>query len=304
MNVHSRARTTPFSRERIARRMEEAAWSEDQAAALGISERTAYKWLARYRAEGCLGLLDRSSRPHVMPGLTPLARQELILELRRRCRMSGPQIARKLRMPRSTVAAVLKRGGIPRLRDLEPTQAIRRYEWERPGDLIHLDIKKLGRIAGVGHRITGNRRDRTRGAGWEYVHVAIDDASRLCYVEVLANELAETTVGFLKRALIFFARHAVKVRRIMTDNGSCYVSHLFAELCQNRALRHIRTRPYTPRTNGKAERLIQTLLREWAYVRPYSSSARRTQRLASWLRYYNHSRPHGSLNGKPPISRV
>jgi transposase InsO family protein len=304
MNVHSKARTTPFSRELIARRMEEAAWSEDQAAALGISERTAYKWLSRYRAEGTVGLRDRSSRPHVIPAITPAERQDVILELRRRCRMTGPQIARKLRMARSTVAAVLSRAGIPRLRDLDPPQPANRYEWERPGDLIHLDIKKLGRIAGIGHRITGNKRDTKRGVGWEYVHVAIDDASRLAYVEVLANEQSETTVGFLKRALIFYRSHKITVRRVMTDNGSAYISHVFAELCRNRSLRHIRTKPYTPRTNGKAERLIQTLLREWAYVRPYTSSARRTHHLARWLQHYNHRRPHGSLNDQPPISRV
>jgi transposase InsO family protein len=304
MNVHSKARTTPFSRELIAHRMEEAAWSSDQAATLGISQRTAYKWLARYRAEGTAGLADRSSRPHVIPAITAGERQGVILELRRRCRMTGPQIARKLRMPRSTVAAVLKRAGVPRLRDLDPPQPVVRYNWPEPGDLLHLDIKKLARIVGVGHRITGDRRDRTRGAGWEYVHVAIDDASRLAYVEVLANEQAETTVGFLKRALIFYRQHHIRVHRVMTDNGSAYVSHVFAELCRNRALRHIRTKPYTPRTNGKAERLIQTLLREWAYIRPYPSSARRTLRLPGWLQHYNHRRPHGSLNGLPPISRV
>jgi transposase len=212
MNLHSKARTTPFSRGLIVERMASAAWSEDQAAAsLGISVRTAYKWLARYRNEGSPGLMDRSSRPRVIPMLTAQNRQDLVLELRRRCRMTGPQIARKLRMPRSTVAAVLKRAGIPRLRDLEPAQPVIRYEWNRPGELIHLDIKKLGRIVdGVGHRITGDMSTRRRGAGWEFVHVAIDDASRLAYVEVLANELAETTVGFLKRALIFFRQHKIK----------------------------------------------------------------------------------------------
>jgi transposase InsO family protein len=303
MNLHSNARTCPNSRAHLVAELGNAPWSEDQGAALGISERTAYKWLRRYRDEGPEGLLDRSSRPHRIPGLTPSDRSELVLQLRR-TRMTGPEIARKLRMARSTVAAVLKRGGLARLRDLEPEQPIIRYEREKPGELIHLDIKKLGRIVKVGHRITGDRRDRTRGAGWEYVHVAIDDASRLAYVEVLANEQAETTAGFLRRTLIFFRRHRIKVLRVMTDNGSAYVSHLFAALCQRQHLRHIRTKPYTPRTNGKAERLIQTLLREWAYRRAYSSSRERTAVLTTWLNYYNLRRPHGSLDYKPPISRV
>jgi transposase InsO family protein len=207
-------------------------------------------------------------------------------------------------MPPSTVAAILKRAGLGRLRDLDPPQPIVRYERERPGELIHLDVKKLGRIERIGHRITGDRRSRSRGAGWEYVHVAIDDASRLAYVEVLANEQADTTAAFLRRALAFYRRHGIKVERVMTDNGSAYVSHLFAELCQARRLRHLRTRPYTPRTNGKAERLIQTMLREWAYFRPYRSSAKRTAALPRWLDYYNLRRPHGSLNGEAPITRV
>ena len=303
MNLHSNARTCPNSRAHLVQLMMSAAWSEDQAAALGISLRTAYKWQRRFRDEGRDGLLDRSCRPHRLPTLTEPDRTELILRLRR-LRMTGPEIARKLRMPRSTVAAVLKRGGLPRLRDLEPEQPIIRYERSRPGELIHLDVKKLGRIARVGHRVTGNRRDRTRGAGWEFVHVAIDDASRLAYIEVLANELGETTAGFLRRALAFFRQHRIRVRQVMTDNGSAYVSHVFAALCRDQRLRHLRTRPYTPRTNGKAERFIQTLLREWAYRRPYSSSRERTSALPAWLRYYNLRRPHGSLNYKPPISRV
>jgi transposase InsO family protein len=207
-------------------------------------------------------------------------------------------------MPRSTVARVLDRAGLSRLRDLEPPQPVIRYEREHPGELIHLDVKKLDRIVKLGHRMTGNRRDTTDGAGWEYAHVAIDDASRLAYVEVLANEQATTTAGFLRRALAFFRRHGIHVERVMTDNGSAYVSHLFAEMCASHSIRHIRTRPYTPRTNGKAERFIQTMLREWAYARPYSSSRRRTAGLPRWLRYYNHLRPHGSLDHKAPISRV
>jgi transposase InsO family protein len=288
----------------LVERMSSAAWSADRAAAaLGITPRTAFKWLARYRADGHPGLSDRSSRPHRLSRLTDEARCKLVLRLR--CsRMTGLQIARRLRMPRSTVAAILRRARLSRLRDLEPPQPIVRYERERPGELIHLDVKKLGRIERIGHRITGDRRSRCRGAGWEYVHVAIDDASRLAYVEVLANEQADTTAGFLRRALIFYRRHGIRVQRVMTDNGSAYVSHLFAQLCEASRLRHVRTRPYTPRTNGKAERLIQTLLREWAYFRPYRSSRRRTAALPRWLTHYNHRRPHGSLNGQTPISRV
>ena len=258
MNLHSKARTCPASRALLVERVTSAAWSADQAAAaLGITPRTAFKWLARHRAEGSLGLRDRSSRPQRLARLTVENRSELVVRLRR-SRMTGQQIARRLRMPRSTVAAILKRAGLARLRDLEPPQPIVRYERDRPGELIHLDIKKLGRIEKVGHRITGDRRVRSRGAGWEYAHVAIDDASRLAYVEVLANEQAETTAAFLRRALTFYRRHGIRVERVMTDNGSAYVSHLFAQLCDSHHLRHIRTRPYTPRTNGKAERFIQT----------------------------------------------
>jgi transposase InsO family protein len=207
-------------------------------------------------------------------------------------------------MPRSTVSAVLKRHGLSHLRDLEPAEPVVRYERAAPGDLLHLDVKKLARIRGIGHRITGDRRQRHRGAGWECVHVAIDDYSRLAYVEVLANEEARTTAGFLRRALIFYRRHGIRVKRILTDNAKTYTSDLVQQLCARYSIRHKRTRPYRPCTNGKAERLIQTLLREWAYKRPYTSSARRTAALPRWLRRYNHYRPHGNLGGQSPITRV
>jgi transposase InsO family protein len=303
MNIHSNARTCPNSRAVVVEHADASAWSEDQAAVMGVSVRTGYKWLRRYREEGPEGLTDRSSRPHSMPRLTPAARAELVVKLRN-CRLTGREIAHKLRMPRSTVAAILQRAGLSRFKDLEPPDPVVRYERERPGDLIHLDIKKLGRIVKPGHRITGNRRERSRGAGWEYVHVAIDDASRLAYVEVLANEQADTTLGFLKRTLIFFRRHRITVRRVMTDNGSAYVSRVFAALCLERNLRHLRTKPYRPCTNGKAERLIQTLLREWAYKRRYRSSADRIAALPSWLYHYNHRRSHAALGGKSPMARV
>jgi len=284
--------------------MQQDAWSEDQASALGISLRTGYKWQARFRSEGIQGLQDRSSRPLKMPRITDPDRTAVIVKLRM-SRLSGREIAASLRMPRSTVAAVLKREGLARIRDLEPPQPPPiRYNRALPGELIHLDIKKLGRIERVGHRITGDRSRRVRGAGWEYVHVAIDDASRLAYVEVLANEQATTTAGFLRRALAFFKSHGIRVQRVMTDNGSAYVSKLFAQLCQAETIRHLRTRPYRPCTNGKAERFIQTLLREWAYKRPYSTSRRRAAALVPWLRHYNHRRPHAALNNQTPASRV
>jgi transposase len=303
MNVHSNARTCPNSRAVVVEHADASAWSEDQAAVMGVSVRTGYKWLRRYREEGPEGLADRSSRPHSMPRLTPAVRAELVVKLRTG-RLTGREIAHKLRMPRSTVAAILLRAGLSRFKDLEPPEPVVRYERERPGDLIHLDIKKLGRIVKPGHRVTDNRRDRSRGAGWEYVHVAIDDASRLAYVEVLANEQADTTLGFLKRTLIFFRRHRITVKRVMTDNGPAYVSAVFAALCLERNLRHLRTKPYRPCTNGKAERLIQTLLREWAYKRPYRSSADRIAALPSWLHHYNHRRSHAALGGKSPMARV
>jgi transposase InsO family protein len=304
MNIHSNAQTCPNSRATIVAHVKARAWSAEQAFAMGVSERTGFKWSRRFREGGPSSLLDRSSRPHRIPNLTAPERAAVVVRLRG-CRLTALEIAQKLRMPRSTVSAVLKRAGLSRLRDLDPREAVHRYEWKAPGDLLHLDIKKLGRIRdGAGHRVTGDRRDRSRGAGWEYVHVAIDDFSRLAYVEVLANEQADTTIGFLKRALIFYRRHRVRVRRVLTDNGSAYVSHIFAELCAQRSIAHKRTRPYRPCTNGKAERLIQTLLREWAYKRPYRSSRMRTAVLPRWLDHYNYRRPHGSLGGQSPIARV
>jgi len=303
MNIHSNARTCPNSRATIVAHVKAKAWSADQAFVMGVSTRTGFKWSRRYREDRVQGLLDRSSRPHRIPNLTAPERADLVVKLRH-CRLTTLEIATKLRMPRSTVAAVLKRAGLSRLRYLDPPQPVRRYEHTAPGDLIHLDIKKLGRIRGIGHRITGDRRDRFRGAGWEYVHVAIDDFSRFAYVEVLANEQGDTTAGFFRRALIFFRRHRIQVQRVLTDNGSAYRSHVFVELCQARSITPKRTRPYRPCTNGKAERFIQTLLREWAYKRPYRSSRERSAMLARWLDRYNHRRPHGSLGGQSPITRV
>lgn len=305
MNLHSLARTTPISRALLIDRVTQQAWSVSEAAeAAGISQRSAYKWLARYRSEGATGLLDRSSRPQRSPFQIPSDWRDLILKLRR-SRKTGPEIADKLGIPRSTVARILRRAGLHRLKLLEPREPVIRYERKRPGELIHLDIKKLARIAGrIGHRIHGDRSTRVSGAGWEFAHVAIDDHSRLAYVEVLANEKGVTATGFFERALAFFRRHGIRVERVLTDNGACYRSHAFLLACAKHEIRAIKTRPYRPQTNGKAERFIQTLIREWAYVRPYKDSKLRTKALKPWLRYYNRQRPHGSLCRRPPISRV
>jgi transposase InsO family protein len=270
---------------------------------LGVSRRTGFKWRKRFLQEGEAGLFDRSSRPHRMPRLTESDRTALILTLRY-CRMSGPAIAACLQMSRSTVARVLKRANVARLRDVVPREPVVRYEYKHPGELIHIDIKKLGRIRGVGHRITGIRRHCTSGIGWEYVHICIDDHSRLAYVEVLGDERPWTCRGFLKRALAFYSRHAIRVRRLMTDNGNGYRSRLFARACELASVRHLFTQPYRPQTNGKAERFIQTLLREWAYALPYASSKMRRAALGRWIHHYNHRRSHAGLNHKPPISRV
>lgn len=305
MNLHSGARSCPASRALLIRRIISQRWTIDRAAsAAGISRRTAFKWLRRYREDGRAGLADRSSRPRRMPSATPAEWQDLMLQLRQ-VRMTGARIAAQLKRPRSTVALVLKRAGLERLRSPEPSEPVRRYQRERPGELVHLDVKKLGRISGYfGHRITGDRSRQRRGAGWEYVHVAIDDASRLAYVEVRRDEKGPTTADFLRRACAWFGRLGVRVERIMTDNGSAYVSRLFAHTCAVLKLRHLKTRPYRPQTNGKAERFIQTLLREWAYVMPYRTSGLRTRALRHWLKYYNRQRPHGSLDARSPFSRL
>lgn len=305
MNMHKNARTTPHSRALIVLRvLEEKQPPRQVAANLGVSVRTVYKWLARFREAGEAGLADRTSiarrRPH---GLSHewIA---LIEHLRRTCRMTARAIANRLRLCRSTVSGVLKRLGLSRLKFLDPPEPVRRYERGAPGDLIHLDIKKLGRFKQAGHRVTGNRRENSRGAGWEFAHVCIDDHSRLAYVEVLENEKGVTAAGFLARAVEWLAGQGITVRRVMTDNGSCYISRAFKTARTALRLKHIRTRPYTPKTNGKAERFIQTMLREWAYKRPYRSSDERTVQLPRWLAHYNLKRPHGSLGHLPPISRI
>jgi transposase InsO family protein len=304
MNIHSLAKTCPQSRLLLVERIQLQQWTAAEAAeAAGISRRTMYKWLARYRTEGASGLLDRPSRPHRSPRRTAKARVDLVVSLRR-CRMTGRQIARRLRMSPATVARILVRAGLSRMRDLVAPEPVRRYQRRRPGELLHVDIKKLGKIGRIGHRIHGDRRATVEGIGWEYVHVCIDDASRVAYVEVLENELGITCEGFLRRAVAWYRERGIHVRQVMSDNGGGYVSKVFRRAIDHLRVDHIRTRPYRPQTNGKAERFIQTLLREWAYERPYKKSAHRRQRLHGWLRHYNEVRPHGSLAGKPPISRL
>jgi transposase InsO family protein len=275
------------------------------AAAHGVDPRTVRKWRDRFAVEGVAGLACRSSRPHHSPRRLDAAAEAEIVGLRRR-RLSAPTIARRLGCPVSTVGRVLRRHGLGRLRALEPRPPVVRYQRERPGELLHLDSKKLGRITGVGHRITGDRRNqgKTRGRGWEALHVAVDDASRLAYTEMLRDETKISATAFMERALAWFEGLGVAVERVMTDNGSAYRSKLFRGVLAARGIRHLRTRPYTPRTNGKAERFIQTSLREWAYATPFASSTERTEAMPAWLCAYNRSRPHAALNGKPPLSRL
>jgi len=316
MEVHAKAPLSPIGRRRVVDRVVCEGWSVTAAAAAaGVSERTLYRWLARFRAGGQVGLVDRPPVPRRVPRRTPADRVRAICALRR-LRLTAAEIAERLSMPLSTVSAVLKRERLGKRSRLEPPEPLNRYERARPGELVHVDVKKLGRIhGGPGKRVTGRRErwapTRTDAAGvrrqqigWEYVHVAVDDFSRLAYVEVLSDEKSATAIGFLARAIAFFARHGIRVERVMTDNGAAYVSHAHRLACQRLGVRHLRTQPYRPRTNGKAERFIQTLTRRWAHGRAYNSSAERTATLTSWLDHYNFKRPHGSLSHKPPGSRL
>jgi len=303
MKLHANARTCPNSRRLLVRRIEEEKWSLRSAAeAAGVSERSARKWLGRWRAEGEAGLRDRSSAPRRIPHRTPEPLIRAITALRR-LRMTAAEIAEVLGLALSTVSLWLKRVGLGRRSRLEPPEPPNRYERSRPGELVHVDVKKLGRFGAAGKRVIGNRQ-ASRGYGWECCHVCVDDATRLAYVEVLPDERGETAVGFLRRAVAWFAERGVKVERVMTDNGSPYVSIAHATACRELGVRHLRTRPYRPQTNGKAERFIQTMLREWAYGRLYGSSAERADQLAGWVDRYNYRRKHGSLGHRPPADRL
>jgi transposase InsO family protein len=305
MNVHKNARLTPFGREVMIRRIEDEGWSVARAAAAsGVSRRTAYEWLGRHRRGGERRLHDRSSAPRRCPRRTPEERIVEIEQLRRR-RMTGPAIARTLGMACSTVSQVLRRLGLGKLTHLDPKPPVVRYERSAPGEMIHLDIKKLGRFDVAGHRATGDRRaGRSYRAGWDFLHVCVDDASRLAYTEILPSEQKEDTTAFLQRALTWLGRHGVAVERVMTDNGSAYRSKLFASALRQAGARHVRTRPYTPRTNGKAERFIQTSLREWAYAQKYASSDERAKAIGPWTQTYNLARPHSGIGGLTPWQRV
>jgi len=302
MRVHRNAKTTPKMRQLLIDRVTRQGWTQAAVAqAAGLSVRTVAKWIGRAR-RGDATLEDGSSRPHRQPRRLASRIEAAILTLRR-TRATAWQISVALGLPRSTVTRVLARAGLNRVALLEPPAPVQRYEWPCGGDLLHVDLKRLGRVAGIGHRIHGDRRRRARKVGWEYLHVAIDDATRLTYAEVLAAADAPTSAAFLQRTLAWFRRRGIQVRRLLTDNAFVYRAGAFTAVCRRWAVRQRFTRPYRPQTNGKAERFIQTLLREWAYRRPYRSSTRRTAALRPYLRFYNHRRPHASLGRRSPWMR-
>jgi transposase InsO family protein len=304
MNIHENAKLTPLGREHIVRMVLSGQTPKAAAHAVGVCPRTARKWTDRYRREGLKGLRDRSSRPHRLRKPTPQAVIDRIEALRRQ-RLTGKQIAKEVGVSPATVSRVLGRLGLNKLKVLEPVAPVRRYEREHPGELIHIDIKKLGRFVRPGHRITGDRqKGESRGAGHEFVHVAIDDASRLAFSQIRRDQKKESAIAFLNEVVTYYRSLGIKVTGIMTDNGSCYRARAFAKACTKLGLKHIFTRPYRPQTNGKAERFIQTALREWAYARAYDTSDQRAKDLPIWLHHYNWHRPHGSLKTKPPISRL
>jgi len=309
MNMHKNARMTPIGRERLVQMVVGGQTPEAAARVVGVCPRTVRKWVARFKAEGKAGLMDRSSRPKRLYRPTPAAIVKQV-EVLRRQRFTGKHIAEQLRVSPATVSRILRRLGLNRMRDLEPAEPVRRYEREHPGEMIHIDIKKLGRFEQIGHRITGDRtrqssrRGNGSGAGWEFVHVCIDDHSRIAFSQIKPDEKADSAVPFLKAAVAYYKSLGVKVERVMTDNGPCYISSAFREACIDLGIKHIRTRPYTPRTNGKAERFIQTSLREWAYAQAYPTSDRRAEQLPIWLHRYNWHRPHSGIKSQTPISRL
>lgn len=306
MDTHKNAPLTPKGREAMVRCVVDGGMSKAAAARqFNTTSKTVDKWVKRFREEGVDGLRDRSSRPLSSPGQTVPATCAAIEALRRE-RHTGKHIAAEVGVSPATVSRVLRRLGLNRLSALEPADPVRRYERQHPGELIHIDIKKLGKFNRIGHRITGDRtgQSNTRGVGWEFVHVCIDDASRVAFSRVMKDEKRASAVAFLKAAVAYYASLGVKVERVMTDNGSCYRSRAFAKACKKLGLKHIRTKPYTPKTNGKAERFIQTSLREWAYARAFNTSNERAADLPRWLHHYNWHRPHGSIKSMPPISRL
>ena len=304
MNSHKHARLTAKGRALLAGRVLDEGWSVAAASeAAGVSVRTGFKWLARFRAEGLAGLADRSSRPRHCPRALTSQDQDRLESLRRQ-RWPLWRIAAQAGRGIGTVSRCMKRLGLSRLQALQPSAPVVRYERAAAGELLHIDTKKLGRIDGVGHRITGQRQHCNRGIGWDAVHLAVDDHSRVSFARVLSDECASSCVSFLRQALAYYASLGVRIERVMTDNGTGYRSKAFRQACAEMDVRHVRTRPYTPRTNGKAERFVQTSLREWAYARPYDSSAQREAALHPFLHRYNWHRPHSALNRQPPMSRI
>jgi transposase InsO family protein len=306
MNIDQNAPLTPKGREAMVRSVIQGGLSKAAAARqFNTTPKTVAKWVERFSEEGADGLRDRSSRPLSLPSQTAPATCALVETLRRQ-RYTGKQIAAEVSVSSATVSRILRRLGLNRMRDLEPAEPVRRYEREHPGELIHIDIKKLGKFNRIGHRITGDRtgQSNARGIGWEFVHVCIDDASRIAFSRVMKDEKKASAVAFLKAAVAYYASLGVTIERVMTDNGSCYRSKAFAKACKKLGLKHLRTRPYTPRTNGKAERFIQTSLREWAYARAYNTSDQRAAELPRWLHRYNWHRPHGGIKSQTPISRL
>ncbi len=306
MDTHKNARLTPKGREAMVRAVVDGGLSRLAAARqFNTTAKTVGKWVERFRAQGTAGLCDRSSKPLSSPRQTAAATCDVVEALRRQ-RYTGKQIAAECSLSPATVSRILKRRGLNRLAALEPAEPVRRYERQHPGEIVHIDIKKLGRFNAVGHRITGDRTGQSngRGVGWEYLHLAIDDHSRVAYSEILPDEKRRSCLRFLFNALRFFRAHGVKVERIMTDNGSSFRSLRYAKALRRLTIKHLRTRPYTPKTNGKAERFVQTALREWAYAKAYLHSDQRAAELPAWLHRYNWHRPHGSLKAKTPISRL
>jgi transposase InsO family protein/transposase-like protein len=314
MNVHKNARLTPHSGAELVRRVVAGGQSPKAVAtAFGVDVKTVKKWVERFGCEGGDGLADRSSRPKMLRRPTPCQTREQIIALRRQ-RWTGQQIAKATGTSPATVSRILRRARLSRIRDLEPPEPVVRYERKTPGELIHIDIKKLGRFDRVGHRITGDRTGQSSargkrggkswGAGWEFVHVCIDDASRIAFSQILPDEKKESAIAFLKAALAYYKSLGITVSAVMSDNGACYKSFAFRDLCRDLGLKHIRTKPYTPKTNGKAERFVQTSLREWAYAQPYPTSDHRAAELPPWLHRYNWHRPHGGIKLQTPISRL
>jgi transposase InsO family protein len=303
MDYHQNARLTIHSREQLARYvLEQGSTLKAAAAAFNVSAKTAAKWVCRYRKSGSAGLKDFSSRPHRSPRQTSSSLLERVLVLRRQ-RWNGWRIAHELKLSRATISRILRRAGLNRLRSLDPPPPVVRYEHKHPGDLIHFDIKRLARIRKPGHRVTGDRRKESRGVGYEYLHVAIDDHSRIAYSAILPDQTHHSAMRFFLMARAHYARFGISIRRVLTDNGSCYKHWLFGKLLHRQHVKHRFTRPYTPRTNGKAERFIQTALREWAYARSYRTSQERLENLEPWMHDYNFHRPHSSLKLNAPASR-